>query len=150
MTDAPRAMRANHRRMRTLRLTYIGLAWIFLACVVVQFFLAGLGVFVGAAQFEVHRGFGYLFGWLTVIMLVVALAGRLGRRWVLLPAVLLVLFFMQSVFVLLRDDYPFFAALHPVNGLIIFAIAMHVATRSRVLAAPVAAQPAVAAEISRA
>jgi hypothetical protein len=37
-----------------------------------------------------------------------------------------------------------------VNGLLIFAIAMHVATRSRVLAAPVAAQPAAAAEISRA
>ncbi|HEU5058335.1 MAG TPA: DUF6220 domain-containing protein [Kofleriaceae bacterium] len=137
--------------MNALRLTYVGIAWLFLGCVVVQVFLAGLGVFVGPQQFELHRGFGYTFGWLTLILLVVAIAGRLGRRWIGLAALLLFLFAMQSVFVALRPGMPAVAALHPVNALAIFGVAFHLATRSRVLVrrgATVPAAPAV--EVTRA
>lgn len=137
--------------MRTLRLAYIGVAWLFLGCVVVQVFLAGLGVFVGADRFEWHRTFGYLFGWLTLILLVLAIAGRLGRRWIGLAALLLVLFAMQSVFIALRDSLPAVAALHPVNALVIFGVALHVARSSRVLAvSSVAAAPTAVPEASRA
>ena len=118
-------------RMKALRFTYVGIAWLFLGCVVVQVFLAGLGVFVGVEQFELHRQFGYTFGWLTLILLLLAIAGRLGRRWIGLSALLLLLFAMQSVFVALRPALPAVAALHPVNALAIFGVAFHVATRSR-------------------
>ena len=80
-----------------------------------------------------HRQFGYLFGWLTVIMIVLAAVGRLGRRWIGLSALLFVLFIMQSVFVVLRDSLPAVAALHPVNAVAIFFIAQHVARGSRAL-----------------
>ena len=40
-------------------------ATLFAGCIVVQVFLAGLGVFDGPARFELHRNFGYLFGWLN-------------------------------------------------------------------------------------
>jgi mercuric ion transport protein len=130
--------------MHTVRLAFIGVAWLFLACVVVQVFLAGLGVFAGAQNFTLHREFGYLFGWLTLVLLLLALVGRLGRRWVGLSALMLVLFAFQSVFVALREVMPEGAALHPVNALAIFAVALHVARRSRLLvsSAPTVVEPA--------
>src|SRR3546814_11889115 len=84
--------------MSAVRFAFAAVALLFLACVVVQFFLAGLGVFAGAENFEVHRQFGYLFGWLTVIMLVLAAVGRLGLRWIGLSVLLFLLFLMRSGF----------------------------------------------------
>lgn len=52
-----------------------------------------------------------------------ALAGRLGGRWVGLSATLQLLFALQSVFIALRDSLPALAALHPVNALAIFYVA---------------------------
>lgn len=120
--------------MHTVRLAFIGVAWLFLACVVVQVFLAGLGVFAGVHNFSLHREFGYAFGWLTLVLLLLALGGRLGRRWIGLSALILVLFALLSVFVALREVMPALAALHPVNALAIFGVALHLARRSRVLA----------------
>ena len=40
----------------------------FVACAVVQVFLAGLGVFDDPRSFITHREFGYVFGWLTLII----------------------------------------------------------------------------------
>jgi hypothetical protein len=109
------------------RYAFVTLAWLFLACVAVQVFLAGLGVFAGAATFATHRDFGYTFGFLTVFMLIAAGAGRLGRRWIWFSALLIFLFALQSLFVGLRGDLPTVAALHPVNALAIFWVAQHVA-----------------------
>jgi hypothetical protein len=136
--------------MHTVRIAYIGIAWLFLACVVVQVFLAGLGVFAGGQNFSLHREFGYVFGWLTLVLLLLGVGGRLGRRWIGLSALLLVLFAFQSVFVALREVLPAVAALHPVNALAIFGVALHVARRSRVLAdgPPATVEPAT--EASRA
>lgn len=120
--------------MHTVRLAYIGVAWLFLACVVVQVFLAGLGVFGGAQNFSLHRDFGYAFGWLTLVLLLLALVGHLGRRSIGLSALILVLFALQSVFVGLREVMPALAALHPVNALAIFGVALHLARQSRMLA----------------
>jgi hypothetical protein len=116
--------------MRATRVAFVVTAWIFLACVVVQFFLAGLGVFAGSSNFELHRNFGYIFGWLTLLLLILGIAGRVGRRFIGPAAVILVLFALQSVFIALRVDLPVAAALHPVNGLAIFLVAFLVATRS--------------------
>ncbi len=95
----------------------------FLCCAVVQVFLAGLGVFDDPRAFVTHREFGYLFGWLTLVILILALAGREPRRITGLSALLLVLFALQSVFVALRADMPAVAALHPLNGFAILAVA---------------------------
>ena len=98
--------------------------WLFVACCVVQVFLAGLGVFESPAQFEVHRNFGYTFGLLVFVILIAAILGRLGRRQIGLAALLVVLFILQSVFVALRESAPTIAALHPVNGFLITAVAI--------------------------
>lgn len=98
------------------------LVGLFLACGVIQVFLAGLGVFDTPGAFITHREFGYTFGWLTLLILVAALVGRLPRRIVGGAVLLLVLFALQSVFVALRGTLPAVAALHPLNGFAILAI----------------------------
>jgi hypothetical protein len=129
------------------RYAFVTLAWLFLACVAVQVFLAGLGVFAGSANFATHREFGYLFGWLTVLMVVAAAAGRLGRRWIGWSALLILLFALQSVLVALRGSLPGVAALHPVNALAIFWVAQHVARGALSL---VREQPATPVAVERA
>jgi hypothetical protein len=91
-------------------------AAVFVACAVVQVLLAGLGVFDDPKAFVTHREFGYLFGWLTLVVLVLALAGRMPRRVTGLSVLLLVLFALQSLLVAVRADLPAIAALHPLNG----------------------------------
>jgi len=102
-------------------------AWLLVACLIVQVFLAGMGVFDGPEQFEVHRGFGYLFGWLTLVMLIIAAVGRLGRLLIGLSALTLVQFFLQSIFILFREDQPAIAALHPVNGVLLLVVTIAIA-----------------------
>ena len=97
---------------------------LFAACAVIQVFLAGLGVFDDRRSFVTHREFGYLFGWLTLVALVLALVGRQPRRIVGMSALLLLLFAFQSVFVALRVDMPGLAALHPLNGFAILGLAL--------------------------
>ena len=88
------------------RTAYPVVAGLFVACAIIQVFLAGLGVFDDPSSFITHRNFGYMIGWLTLVLLVVALVGRMPRRFVGLAVLLLVLFSLQSVFVALREDMP--------------------------------------------
>ena len=110
-------------------------AWLFVGCLFVQIFLAGLGVFDSASAFETHRDFAYLFGWLTLVMLILAAVGRVSRSLLGLTALALVLFALQSVFVALRSDYPAIAALHPVNGVALLLVAIVIARRATALRA---------------
>jgi hypothetical protein len=115
---------------RIARLAYRWLAWLFVACVIVQFFLAGLGVFAGTSNFELHRNWGYTFGYLLLIMVATAVVGRMPRAAWAAPIGVIVLFALQSVFVALRTDAPVIAALHPVNAVAIFAVSWWTARSS--------------------
>ena len=95
-----------------------GLAWIIVAAVVAQFFSAGLGIF-GAAGFGAHKLVGYLTIPASLILLVLALVGRLGTLRIGLSALLFVLAVIQSM---LPSGPAVIAALHPVNALIILAV----------------------------
>jgi hypothetical protein len=97
-------------------------AALFVACAVIQVFLAGLGVFDDPRAFITHREFGYTFGWLTLVVLVLGLVGGAPRRLIGLGVLLLVMFALQSVLIALRTDYPAVAALHPLNGFGILAV----------------------------
>ena len=131
---------------RYARIGFVGAAWLFVACVVGQVFLAGMGVFgLPAGDFTAHRDWGYTFGYLTLVILILALVGRFPRRVIGLSALLLVLFALQSVFVALRTELPAVAALHPLNGFAILALAI-VTARASWIAGRV---PAPAMEASR-
>ena len=114
---------------------YRGLMWLFTAGVVVQVFLAGLGVFGGKDDFGLHLTWAIVLFVMAVLSPLLAIAGRLGRRVTGLSFLVLVLFFLQSVFVQLRTDMPYLAALHPVNALAIFWLSLTLARGSRHIAA---------------
>ena len=117
-------------------------AAVFAALILVQVFLAGLGVFSSPGSFITHRDFGYVIGWFTLVILILAVVGRLGRKVIGLAVVGLVQMALQSVFILLRKDFPAVAALHPVNGvllLMVVSVIARAAWQARDVATPVAA-----------
>ena len=117
--------------MRSIaRTIHLVASWLFVAGLVAQVFLAGLGVFSSAASFATHRDFGYALSALPVVLLVAGLLGGLGRRLALLAALEFGLFILQSVFVVMRSSAPAVAALHPVNGFLILLLAIIIARDS--------------------
>jgi hypothetical protein len=94
-------------------------AWVFAALLLVQVFLAGLGVFDSPRDFDMHRQFGYTIGLLTIVLIVLALVARAPKGLVALTVLSFVQMVLQSVFVALRGDLPQLAALHPVNGVLL-------------------------------
>ncbi|HEV8191550.1 MAG TPA: DUF6220 domain-containing protein, partial [Ktedonobacterales bacterium] len=117
---------------RAMRWTYVVYAWIILAAVVMQFFLAGLGVFAGASNFQTHASFGYTISFVMLLGLVLAFAARLPWKTIGLTALLPVLVGLQSAFVAFRDSgLAGLAALHVINGLAIFSLSGFLALRSR-------------------
>jgi hypothetical protein len=110
--------------MRASRRAHLIVAWGLVAGVVVQVFLAGLGVFDSPARFNIHTTWGYTLEILPLVLLGLAAAGRLGRRQMLYAAGLFGMFLLQSVFVGLRADLPWLAALHPVNGFAILLVSI--------------------------
>lgn len=102
--------------MRRIRPIHLALVVLLVAGLVVQVFLAGMGVFDGAANFATHATWGYLLELLPLLMLVLAALGRLGRRQIVYAVAIFLMFMLQSVFVAVRGDLPMIAALHAVNG----------------------------------
>jgi Family of unknown function (DUF6220) len=117
---------------RTFYQLYRGLTLLFVAGAVLQFFLAGLGVF-GAASFGPHMTVGKLLALTSLILLVLAailvLSGGLSRRRVGLAALLFVLMVVQwSLVEAFSKGAPALAALHPVNGLLVLSVAFVLAS----------------------
>jgi hypothetical protein len=104
------------------------LALFFLAGAVVQFFLAGLGVF-GETSYDPHQVWGTV---LTVISLVVLILAVVGRREALQSsAILFGLMILQNILAGVGDDAPVVGAFHPVVGLIVLGAAMTAASGTR-------------------
>ena len=116
------------------RSAFAAAASVFAVCVVVQVFLVGVDVFSEAGGGSVHRDFAYAYGWLTPVMVVLAGLGHVGTRGRLLTGALLVLFAVQTALPTLAEMAPMVAAIHAVNALAIFWLAVAV-TRLAVAAA---------------
>lgn len=101
------------------RTAHLVVAWVLVLGLFVQVFLAGLGVFRSPDSFPTHREVGFMLELLPLILVVLGLVARLGRRQVIMAAGIFGLFLLQSVFVNLRVSNPEVAALHPVNGFLI-------------------------------
>ena len=118
------------------RLGYRILAGLFVAGAVVQFFLAGLGVFGTGTAFGVHATVGTILAFASVVLLVLAgvlaLGGGVARRSAGLAALLVVLMVVQYALVeLFSGAVPALAALHPVNGLLVLGAALLLALERR-------------------
>jgi hypothetical protein len=113
----------------TARMLHMVVAWLTVAALVVQVWLAGRGVF-DTTGFDAHRSLGYTISILPIALLVLGLAGGMGRRIALMAVGIFLLIILQSVFVVLRDTQPAIAALHPVNGFLILLVSILLARDS--------------------
>jgi hypothetical protein len=104
---------------------YGWLALLWAALVIVQVFLAGLGIF-GAESFDAHKAFGNILHALTALILFLAIAGPRTRRDIGMSAGLFILVTIQIGLVSARDDAPGLAALHPVLALFAMGLAAHI------------------------
>lgn len=105
------------------RRLFLVAAWFFVVGLLYQVYLAGMGVFAGS--FESHVGWGYLMGLVPIVLFVVGLIGRVGRRDIVLTVVLFLQGILQTVFILQRATNPAIAAMHPVNGVLMLIIGLY-------------------------
>ncbi len=120
--------------MEQARVAQIWLTWLFLAALAVQFFFAGAGAF-GATGWDLHEVFGFFLTIASVALLVVA---AIARRLLVLSAAVVALMVVQLLLANLgQDASPWVGAIHGVNALVVFGVAMMIALRAqRVRIAP--------------
>ncbi len=109
-----------------MRMAHGVIAWAVVAAIVVQVFLAGTAVpqLGGTGSFVTHVEIGRIIGVVFLALVVTAAISRAGRRRILQAAGLLGLFVVQSILPYLDPGLPFVAALHPVNALVMFGLAV--------------------------
>jgi hypothetical protein len=101
---------------------HLGLCMVITAGIIIEFFFAGIGVF-HAASFQIHRIIGVILGAGSVLLLLLALMGRMGGKAIVFTALLFVLLFIQPL--LLQINQPFLQALHLVNALAIASASVY-------------------------
>ncbi|HTE65396.1 MAG TPA: DUF6220 domain-containing protein [Candidatus Binatia bacterium] len=113
--------------VRAARYAYVALAWAFVAAIVVQVFLIGLGIFVDPRNRELHATVGWLLHLAPLPILVAAAAAAAGRAQILQALALTVTIFFVPILAAIRADAPLAAAFHPVGALLAFWLATVVA-----------------------
>jgi hypothetical protein len=114
--------------VRWARIGYTTLAWGLLAGVVAEVFLAGLGVFVAPGNYAWHAAFAGFVLLLSLLLLIDAFVTRWHGllRW--LPLAMFGLIVVQGATAAAAGSL--LAALHPVNALLVFWLALEVARRA--------------------
>lgn len=112
--------------MRTLRQIHAVAAWLFVAAIVYQVYLAGAAIanLGGSGDFTAHIGFGYeVVGLAALAVLITAIIARMPRRDIGWSFLLLVQYVIQTILPNLKASAPSIAALHPLNAVLLFAVA---------------------------
>jgi len=113
---------------RYLTIAYAVVACLFVAALIVQVFLIGLALFDDPSFRETHRSFGFtVVGLAALLLLIVGILARPGRREVGLLVGIFILYIVQTSLPGLQSSYPIVAALHPVLALGLFAMGLQVA-----------------------
>lgn len=107
-----------------LRQVHAGVAWLLVGSIVVQVWLAGAAIpqLGGNGSFETHRNVGYLIGLVTLVLFLSSLPTGLGRRRILQSLGILGLYVVQSS--LPYMEIGAIEALHPVNAIVMFVVAL--------------------------
>jgi putative tricarboxylic transport membrane protein len=119
--------------VRPWRLAFAAAAWLFFAGVVVQVFLAGVGLFE-LGGWDPHVNLGWLLGSAPLVLVLLAVPARFDRRTNGLIIGLTLATFLQPELAAARTSAPLLAAFHPVNALLVFWLAWIVARRTTDLA----------------
>ena len=114
------------------RLGSFAVGSLFVLAILFQVFMAGSGIFASSSWWPMHEIFGQAISVLPLLFLILAWIGQLGRRSLWLSGLALVLVVLQSFLVTLPGTLgvPLLSALHPVNALVIFALALWLTLRA--------------------
>jgi Family of unknown function (DUF6220) len=114
-----------------LRQVNAWVAWAFVAALLIQVWLAGAAIpqLGGNGSFVTHVEFGYLIGLFSLILVVLAILARSGRRRILQAAGILGLYVVQSSLPYMDPGLPAAAALHPVNAVAMIGLAIWYASQ---------------------
>ncbi len=113
--------------MEKARVAQIWATWLFVGALALQFFFAGAGAF-GAADWSVHEGYGYALTLAAVLLLGVAVA---ARRLIPLTGAVAALMVVQLVLANVGDEFEWLGALHGLNALAVFGVALMTALRAQ-------------------
>jgi hypothetical protein len=108
-------------------------AWVVLGGLLIQFYLAGAALF-GVTTFQPHRGLGKALAGAMLLLLVVALVARPGRRVIGMAVALTLLTIVQISLPSLRSEVPWVAALHAVNAVLLVGLTLNIARASSLAA----------------
>jgi hypothetical protein len=124
---------------RAMRIAYVAVAWLYLAGLVTVAFAAGLGLLVPGSNMQLHREAGYILHLAPILLLLAAWGARVGRLTMWWVVAVAVSGLIQPLLPTLRESVPVLAAVHPLNAMVLFYLALTVAWRSRTfLAEPLA------------
>jgi len=110
--------------MQIARRILIGLAWLYVLGVAIQFWLAGIGLpQLGDESMKAHEAFGYSALHLTpILFIILALVAKAPRTTIGLTVVFAVVAFVQPIWAA-EFEGEFLASLHILGALAIFALA---------------------------
>jgi hypothetical protein len=114
---------------RFFRFALLGFSWLFLVAVVVQVYFAGLMLFGQEGGRGLHENTGYILGTAGGLFLFLPALARAGASTIIMGVVLTLVTFFQPNFTFARGT-PVIAALHPVNALLILALAILLVRRA--------------------
>jgi Family of unknown function (DUF6220) len=113
---------------RWVRRAVVVVAWVFVVSLVVQFLLVGSVLFeVPGVPADLHRDFAYTYGWLAPIIVLLTMWAPVPRRARMLAVLLLVLYAIETYLPTIADVAPVVAAVHAVNALAVFWVALELA-----------------------
>jgi hypothetical protein len=126
-TTVPAPQKQVRTFTRVMRVLYVVFAWVLALCLLIQVFLAGLGIFGSPALLSLHTTFVHYFEFLPLLLIMLALLGRTRHALVWWSLLLQVQIELQYFFA--HFPVTVVAALHPVNAVLMFWITIHVARR---------------------
>jgi hypothetical membrane protein len=100
----------------------LGLSGLFILGIFVQVYLAGRGAF-GADSYQAHKDFANVIHIVAGVVLLVTLAGREMRNRVDIGLAVLLIVLFEVQYALADLKHPDVGAFHPVNALLILAVA---------------------------
>jgi len=107
-----------------------------LLAVVIQFLLAGLGIFADASFFRLHaEANAAVIGLLPLVLVAIGAFGRVDRRTLVMTAAMFGLVAVQSLLLIpyrtgVTGPLRLVSGLHVVNALVIFWLALQLAERT--------------------
>lgn len=113
---------------------------LYTVALVVQTFLAGLGVFgadgnptddEASESLDLHRGIGHVLTQpVALLILIACLIARPGRKIVSITVAMFVMGIVQVVLAIAGEDLPFLGGLHALNAIIVLGLAATATART--------------------